>query len=105
MARKASSSTSPLLPTWQFDEAEVASSIISDAAHPDANIFWGLAFDDDLQDEMRITVIATGFENENSNIKFGGKEAQVKGEHAKKAAEPVEKEVDFDDIMGLFRNR
>lgn len=88
-----------------FDEAEVASSIISDAAHPDANIFWGLAFDDDLQDEMRITVIATGFENENSNIKFGSKEAPVKGEHAKKAAEPAEKEVDFDDIMGLFRNR
>lgn len=83
-----------------FDEAETASSIISDAADPDANIFWGLAFDDDLQDEMHITVIATGFVNEASKVSFDGKPA------AKASATGFSsKEVDFDDIMGLFKNR
>ena len=31
--------------------------------HPDANIIWGSAFDERLQDEMSITVVATGFES------------------------------------------
>lgn len=45
-----------------LEEVETASSMISEAAHNDANIIWGAAFDDTLEDEMRITVIATGFE-------------------------------------------
>ncbi|MCQ2487376.1 MAG: cell division protein FtsZ [Clostridia bacterium] len=44
-----------------LDEVETASQLISDAAHPDANIIWGVSFDDSLQDEMVITVVATGF--------------------------------------------
>ena len=48
-------------PDIGLDEVEEASSLISNAAHPDANIIWGVAFDDTLQDEMIITVIATGF--------------------------------------------
>ncbi|MEG0484894.1 MAG: cell division protein FtsZ, partial [Oscillospiraceae bacterium] len=35
---------------------------ITSAAHPDANIIWGAAFDETLKDEMCVTVIATGFE-------------------------------------------
>ena len=31
-------------------------------AHPDANVIWGAALDENLQDEMRVTVIATGFD-------------------------------------------
>ncbi|MEE1353269.1 MAG: cell division protein FtsZ [Acutalibacteraceae bacterium] len=48
-------------PDIGLEEVETASSLISEAAHPDANIIWGVAFDDTLQDEMVITVIATGF--------------------------------------------
>ena len=39
----------------------------SSAAYPDANIIFGAAFDEDLEDEIRVTVIATGFE-ENQSI-------------------------------------
>ena len=35
--------------------------MIANAAHPDANIIWGAAFDDSLEDEIIITVVATGF--------------------------------------------
>ena len=36
--------------------------MVSDEASPDANVIWGVAFDDTLDDEMRITIIATGFD-------------------------------------------
>ena len=45
----------------QLDEIDAASNMIYEEAHPDANIIWGAAFDPSLQDEMRVTVIATGF--------------------------------------------
>ncbi len=43
-------------------EISEASSIIQEAAHPDANIIFGAVIDETLQDEIRITVIATGFD-------------------------------------------
>ena len=52
-----------------LDMIEQAGSIISDATHPDANIIFGSVFDEDMGDEMLITVIATGF----GANKVGGK--------------------------------
>ncbi len=49
-------------PDIGLDEVDIASSMISKEAHPDANIIWGAAFDPSLEDEMRVTIIATGFE-------------------------------------------
>lgn len=46
-----------------LEDVDLASTMISKHAHPDANVIWGLAFDDSLDDEMRVTIIATGFEN------------------------------------------
>ena len=46
-----------------MEEVEQAASLITKSAHPDANIIWGIAFDDQLNDEMSITVVATGFES------------------------------------------
>ena len=43
-----------------LEEVEVASSIISDMAHPDATIIWGAQLDDKLEDTIRVTVVATG---------------------------------------------
>ena len=50
-------------PDIGLDDVETAASMITQSAHPDANIIWGTAFDDHLADEMNITVVATGFEN------------------------------------------
>ncbi len=44
-----------------LEDVEDAASTITAQAHPDANIIWGVAFDPDLDDEMIITVVATGF--------------------------------------------
>ena len=50
-------------PDIGLEEVEQAAGQITSAAHPDANIIWGTAFDESLSDEMRITVVATGFEH------------------------------------------
>lgn len=53
-------------PDIGLDEIETASAMISDQADPEANIIWGAAFDENMQDEMSVTVIATGFDDINS---------------------------------------
>ena len=45
-----------------LEDVETAASLVQEAAHPDANIIFGATFDETLQDEIRVTVIATGFE-------------------------------------------
>lgn len=47
-----------------LDEIESAAGMIEQAASPEANIIFGTAFDESLDDEMRITVIATDFESD-----------------------------------------
>ncbi len=50
-----------------LEDVEVAADIITQAADPDAVITWGVAYDENLEDEMVVTVIATGFGNENND--------------------------------------
>jgi cell division protein FtsZ len=51
-------------------EVNEAAGIIAKAAHPDANIIFGAVVDDTLGDEVRVTVIAAGFD------RWGTKEAE-----------------------------
>ena len=45
-----------------LDDVETAANIVQENANPDANIIFGATCSDELKDEMRVTVIATGFE-------------------------------------------
>ena len=76
-----------------LEDVETAASLVQEAAHPDANIIFGATFDDSLDDEIRVTVIATGFE-ENVNAP-----AQEK---AAPAAAPVRPVTVKDKPQGLF---
>lgn len=49
-------------------EVNEAAEIIAEAADPEANIIFGAVIDEAMQDEIRVTVIATGFENK-SDVK------------------------------------
>src|SRR6476620_4129908 len=51
-------------PDLTLYEVNVASTIIREAADEDANIIFGAVIDENLRDEMKITVIATGFGQE-----------------------------------------
>lgn len=46
-------------------DVEIASTMISAEAAPDANVIWGVNFDDEMDDSMRVTIIATGFDKKN----------------------------------------
>jgi len=43
-----------------MDEVTEASTFVKDEVHKSAEIIWGMVFDDTMEEEMRITVIATG---------------------------------------------
>lgn len=47
-----------------LEEVETAANLVQEAADPNALIIFGATFDDELEDEIRVTVIATGFEEE-----------------------------------------
>ncbi|HEX2236162.1 MAG TPA: cell division protein FtsZ [Actinomycetota bacterium] len=51
-------------------EVNEAANVITKAAHPDANIIFGTVVDDTLGDEVRVTVIAAGFD------RWGQREAE-----------------------------
>ena len=44
-----------------LEDVEAAANLVQAAAHPEANIIFGATFDDTMDDEIRVTVIATGF--------------------------------------------
>ncbi len=70
-------------PDVGLEDIELASTMITDECNEEANVIWGVAFDPELQDEMRITIISTGFTKE-SNEAAEKAEAEAA---AKKAAE------------------
>ena len=77
-------------PDIGLDEIEFAASLIGQEAHPDASVIWGVAFDPNLEDEMRVTVIATGFESDKSAAKVVAK------------AESAAESEDSDEILPNF---
>ena len=56
-------------------EINEAAEIVQEAADPDANIIFGTVIDETLKDEIRITVIATGFEKERQRMGMGSQGA------------------------------
>lgn len=53
-------------PDLPFGDADMVSQRIQKVVDPDASIFWGIVYDETMVDEMRVTVIATGFEDKGS---------------------------------------
>ena len=49
-------------PGVELDEADEASSMITSEAAANANIIWGVNFDETLEDTIKVTIIATGFD-------------------------------------------
>lgn len=84
-----------------LDDVETAAGIVQEAASPDANIIFGATCSDEFQDEMRVTVIATGFDQ----TAFVDTKAADKGEAAEEAskAKPVAHTGDIGDIDEIFK--
>jgi cell division protein FtsZ len=60
-------------------EVNEAAEIIAEAADPDANIIFGAVIDEAMQDEVRVTVIATGFDaDQYDRASLTSKELEIK---------------------------
>ena len=111
-------------PDIGLDEIETASSLIAQQADENANIIWGAAFDEKMDDEISVTVIATGFETRSSyfpassqNVKASAARPAVKREKpvsdnldyfkrpSEPHPEPKEDNDNFYDIMSLFKGK
>jgi cell division protein FtsZ len=78
-------------------EVSEAAQIVRDAADPEANIIFGAVIDEKARDEVRITVIATGFE-------AARRDEAVPAPAHERAREPV-KLIDDLDIPAFLRRR
>ena len=98
-----------------LEEVEQAASLVQDAVHPDATTIFGAAFDETMDDEIRVTVIATGFDEkkgaspvdavisrsgDSSKDKFDNLFLKPQTEEEKTA----EEKDPFDDILRIFNN-
>jgi cell division protein FtsZ len=61
------------------DEIQEVGDIIRDAVHPDANVIWGMVFDENAGNELRITVIATGIEAPPKSVAPAGSQPLAAG--------------------------
>lgn len=83
-------------PDIGLDEVTEASTLIQEEAHPDANVIWGAAFDESLNDTMNITVVATGFATDKDEPAV--EEEEIK-EEPKKDVIPDD---EFDVILNML---
>ena len=103
-----------------LEEVEQAASLVQAAVHPDALTIFGATFDETLDDEIRVTVIATGFDKAPGELPkmAGGQvaaEQAASGAHTAKAPEPIDPEAEkkaveteddpFEDIFKIFNKR
>ena len=77
-----------------LDDVETAAGIVQEAANPDANIIFGATSSEEFEDEMRVTVIATGFEHKAEAVE---EKPAAAGTAAKKADVS-----DIDEIFSIF---
>ena len=98
-------------PDVGLEDVDIANTMISNQCNPDASVIWGVAFDPNLEDEMRITIIAAGFdEDRKTKADELAEEAKRKAEEAKAAAapapapveEPKKEENNIDDILNIW---
>ena len=70
----------------KLQEASAATELVRKAIHPEAQIIWGLSLDDSYGDEVRVTVIAAGFD------------AHPKAEESAKAGQFVDMQADVKPV-------
>ena len=111
-------------PDVSLDETDAASTLIGEKSSANANIIWGISVDETLEDAVRVTIIATGFERKKQFKKFDqegtitvkpvkrpAQEVEIKQikpsfeEEVKITKTPENEDRDVDDILDIVNNR
>ncbi|MCH5198187.1 MAG: cell division protein FtsZ [Oscillospiraceae bacterium] len=90
-----------------LDDVDVAATIVKNAADIDANIIFGVSTDTELDDEMVVTVIATGFGTDSNTPSKSVSQSKAAEESAAVTPAPEEPAFDEDviDIFKMFKNK
>jgi cell division protein FtsZ len=108
-------------PDISMEDIDIACTMIANEAHEDATVIWGVAFDPSMEDAMKITIIATGFENDKEPTGSEPAAAQIKktesliykkpepaAEKKEEPAAPIAKDPDeisddeLDELLGML---
>ncbi len=86
-------------PDMGLEEIDAAASTVEASADPDANIIFGAIIDETMNDELKVTIIATGFDGDGPNLLSEEKPAEEK-----KKAETIPSPADelLDGGLDLF---
>ncbi len=91
------------LSLWEINEAARA---VQEAAHPEANIIFGAMVDDQLEDQVWVTVVATGYGDRPTPRHDGGRFAEPAGEpRVQRIAEPARRSSTDVDIPEFLPRR
>ena len=97
-------------PDIGLEEVEAASTIVANAASEDANIIWGATIDDTLEDEIKVTVVATGADNSGARSSFASSakafnplDVLTQSDEDVKVDAPVKEEEESDPYDDVFR--
>ena len=94
-----------------LEEVEQAATLVQQAVHPDALTIFGATFDESLDDEIRVTVIATGFSDapgkpqEAEKAQDGQQPDKLKLDPLPAEGEKADEDMDksFNDILKIFQ--
>ena len=88
-----------------LEEVEQAATLVQQAVHPDALTIFGATFDENMEDEICVTVIATGFDEKVMNAKStpaAEKSAPKASAHAAEKASALEEDDPYKEIFKIF---
>ena len=87
-----------------LDDVETAANIVMEAANPEANIIFGATFSEDFEDEMRVTVIATGFDEKKPESKgiYSSSKPAAGSKQQSIPADAASDIIDIDEIFKIF---
>ena len=93
-------------PDMLFSDADHVSQMIQEAVDEEAIIFWGVVYDETMDNEMRVTVIATGFDSEYGPVLAGDQRAKPDAAStgaSKPADKPADRKPAFDTAPASAR--
>ena len=88
-----------------LEEIYSAVDMITTEAQPDATIIFGAALDATLEDEMRITLIATGFDADKKGADVRRQMQQAEAAQKAASEEAPKESSDIDDILSMLNRR
>ena len=91
-------------PDVGLEDVDVASTMIANECSPEASVIFGVAFNPELEDEMRITIIATGFTKNKEDAPAKATVTKAAAQTAKTEEAKTEGNVDLDDWLGGILN-